>query len=252
MSQITATTTWEARAMTESGAFLMALRLSDSMLPVGTYTASYGVEQYINEGYIETTEELGELVEGYLQGVIGPAETVALGHAYRSAATGDLDGVLATDERLGAATLPAEFRESSEKAGGKLLDLLAETDDGPFAAATVDGVVAEYRAELEAGRTAGHYPVVLGVVAQSAGTGPHEAALVGAYSTVAGLLSAAQRLGRFGHTDIQSELSRLFPTIEAICDRYHDADLRAMCSFAPLADVMGMSHERADRRLFMS
>jgi len=25
-----------------------------------------------------------------------------------------------------------------------------------------------------------------------------------------------------------------------------------MCSFAPLADVMGMRHERADRRLFMS
>jgi len=25
-----------------------------------------------------------------------------------------------------------------------------------------------------------------------------------------------------------------------------------MCSFAPLADVMGMAHERADRRLFMS
>ncbi|MFW5978359.1 MAG: urease accessory protein UreF [Halohasta sp.] len=238
--------------MTEPGAFLTALRLSDSMLPVGTYTASYGVEQYLNEGYIETSEELGDLITGYLQGVIGPAETVALGHAHRSAAVGNLDGVLAADERLGAATLPAEFRESSEKAGGKLLDLLAETDDGPFAAVTVDGIVADYQHAVESGHTAGHYPVVLGVVAQSAGIGSHEAALMGAYSTVAGLLGAAQRLGRFGHTDIQSELSRLFPTVEAVCEEYHDADLGSMCSFAPLADVMGMSHERADRRLFMS
>ena len=238
--------------MTDSAAFLTALRLSDSMLPVGTYTASYGVEQYLNEGYLETSEELGELIKGYLQGVIGPAETVALGHAHRSSAAGDLDGILAADERLGAATLPAEFRESSEKAGGKLLDLLTETDKGPFAAVSVDGIVGEYRDAVEAGRTAGHYPVVLGMVAERAGIGPHEAALVSAYSTVTGLLGAAQRLGRFGHTDIQSELSRLFPTVEAVCEQYHDADLGAMCSFAPLADVMGMSHERADRRLFMS
>ena len=250
MEQTTAA--MEATAMTESGAFLTALRLSDSMLPVGTYTASYGVEQYLNEGYIETSTELGALIEGYLQGVIGPAETVALGHAHRAAAAGDLDGVLAADERLGAATLPAEFRESSEKAGGKLLDLLAETDDGPFATVDVDGIIADYQSAVDEGRTAGHYPVALGLVAQRAGIGCREAALVSAYSTVAGLLGAAQRLGRFGHTEIQSELSRLFPVIEDICDRYHDADLGAMCSFAPLADVMGMSHERADRRLFMS
>ncbi|MFD1641434.1 urease accessory protein UreF [Halohasta litorea] len=238
--------------MTDSGAFLTALRLSDSMLPVGTYTASYGVEQYINKGYIETGEELGELIKGYLQGVIGPAEIVALGHAHRAAAAGDLDGVLAADDRLGAATLPAEFRESSEKAGGKLLDLLAETDNGPFGTVEVDGIVADYRNAVDEGRTAGHYPVALGVVAQRAGLGCREAAVVSAYSTVAGLLGAAQRLGRFGHTDIQSQLSRLFPVIEDVCEQYRDAELGAMYSFAPLADVMGMTHERADRRLFMS
>ncbi|MFO7833722.1 MAG: urease accessory UreF family protein [Halohasta sp.] len=238
--------------MTDSGAFLTALRLSDSMLPVGTYTASYGIEQYLNEGRIETTGDLAELVAGYLRGIVGPAETVALGWAHRSAAAEDLDGVLAADERLAAATLPAEFRESSTKAGGKLLDLLADADDGPFAGVDGDQLVDDYAAALAAGETAGHYPVILGLLCQRAGIGRREAALVGAYSTVTGLLGAAQRLGRFGHTEIQSELSALFPTIEAVCDRYHDADLGTMCSFAPLADVMGMRHERADRRLFMS
>jgi len=238
--------------MTESGAFLTALRLSDSMLPVGTYTASYGVEQYLNEGYIDTADELGELIEGYLRGVVGPAETVALGVAHRCAAAGDLDGILAADERLGAATLPSEFRESSEKAGQKLLSLLGETDAGPFSAVDIDGIVADYSDALDEGRTAGHYPVILGMVAQRAGISCSEAALISAYSTVTGLLGAAQRLGRFGHTDIQSQLSTLFPVIEEVCDRYYDAELGAMYSFAPLADVMGMTHERADRRLFIS
>ena len=238
--------------MTSSEALLTALRLSDSMLPVGTYTASYGVEQYLNEDDIETADELGELIEGYLRGVIGPAEIVALGCAHRSAAAGDLDGVLAADERLGAATLPAEFRDSSTKAGGKLLELLAEIDDGPSPATDTTGLLGEYTAACENGRTGGHYPVVLGVVCQQAGLGCREAALVSAYGSVTGLLGAAQRLGRFGHTAIQAQLSTLFPVIEEICEGYYDANLTAMCSFAPLADVRGMAHERADRRLFMS
>ena len=246
-------------------ALLTAMRLSDSMLPVGTYTASYGIEQYLNEDGIETAAELGDLIEGYLHGVIGPAEIVALGHAHRSAAAGDLDGVLAADERLGAATLPAEFRDSSRKAGSKLLELLADTEDGAAEPAAeslsaadalgevaVEGVLAEYAAACEAGRTDGHYPVALGVVCQRAGLDARAAALVSAYASVTGLLAAAQRLGRFGHTAIQSQLSGLFPAMEAVCDRYHDAELGAMYSFAPLADAMGMRHERADRRLFMS
>ncbi|MFD1570644.1 urease accessory protein UreF [Halorubrum laminariae] len=252
------------------------MRLSDSMLPVGTYTASYGIEQYLNEDEIETADELGDLIEGYLRGVIGPAEIVALGHAHRSAAAGDLDEVLAADERLGAATLPAEFRDSSRKAGSKLLELLAETDDGTAGSAgrdaaagdgvagvaavgggtigdiAVEGVLAEYAAACEAGRADGHYPVALGVVCQRAGLDARDAALVSAYGSVTALLAAAQRLGRFGHTAIQAQLSRLFPAIETVCDRYHDAAIDAMYSFAPLADAMGMRHERADRRLFMS
>ncbi|MGM0716220.1 MAG: urease accessory protein UreF [Halobacteriota archaeon] len=238
--------------MTESTSLLMALRLADSMLPVGTYTASYGIEQYLNEGYVETAEELGELVEGYLYGMIGPAETVALAHAHRSAANGDFTGVLDADERLAAATLPAEFRESSTKAGGKLLDLLSTTEEPFFAGAADDAFLADHAAAVDDGRTAGHYPVVLGVVCQRAGVGREEAAIVGGYSSVTGLLGAAQRLGRFGHTDIQSQLSALFPVIERVCSRYSDADLDEMYSFAPLTDIMGMTHERADRRLFMS
>jgi urease accessory protein len=238
--------------MTSPEALLTALRLSDSMLPVGTYTASYGVEQYINEDDIDTADELGELIEGYLRGVIGPAEVVALGHAHRSAAAGDLAGILAADERLAAATLPAEFRDSSRKAGGKLLELLDEIDEGPFAAADTTGLLGAYTKALEDDRAAGHYPVVLGVVCQQAGLDNQEAALVSAYGSVTGLLGAAQRLGRFGHTAIQAQLSTLFPVIEAVCKQYSDAELTAMCSFAPLADVRGMAHEHADRRLFMS
>lgn len=231
--------------------FLTALRLADSFLPVGTYTSSYGIEQYVNEGRVETAEELGDLVGAYLERMVGPADLVALGNAHAATAANDLDRLRAVDERLHAATLPAEFRESAQKAGNQLLDLLLETSELFEGEGGTEAAIA-YAESVTEGETPGQYPVVLGIVTQLAGITRREACLLNAYAFCTELLGAAQRLGAFGHTAIQAQLSALVPVIERVTAQYADADLAALSSFAPLAEVMGMSHERADRRLFMS
>ena len=233
-------------------AFLTAMRLADSFLPVGTYTASYGIEQYITDGRIETADELGARVEAYLRRVVGPAETVALANAHDAAAADDLEGILAADDRLYAATLPAEFRASATKAGSKLLELLADTDKELLGTADSEGAVAAYADAVEDRTAQGQYPIVLGIVTQRAGLERRSACLVGAYAFVTELLGAAQRLGRFGHTDIQSQLADLLPVVESICAKYAEADLETLTTFAPLVEIESMRHERADRRLFMS
>lgn len=236
---------------TDPDAFLTALRLSDSFLPVGGYTASYGLEQYINEDRVADGDDLRELIAAYLRRLVGPCETVAVANAHAAAGDGNLERLLAVDERLHAVTMPAEFRESSTKAGTKLCELLlaaepgADDDEGrSLETAFVDAI--------ETDGTPGHYPVVFGVVARRRGLSRLEACLAHAYSFVTGLLGAAQRLGRFGHTEIQAVLEDLRPTITAVCERHVDDDPSAMVSFASLAEIMGMRHERAGRRLFMS
>ena len=269
---------------TDPDAFLTALRLSDSFLPVGGYTASYGLEQYINEDRIEDGDDLRELIAAYLRRLVGPCETVAVANAHAASGDGDLEALLSVDERLHAVTMPAEFRESSTKAGAKLCELLLETEGGAAVASSAasvaadggdgsdgsdgsdatdagarsDGGTANHDLErafvdaVETDATPGHYPVVFGVVAQRRGLSRLEACLSHAYSFVTGLLGAAQRLGRFGHTEIQRVLEELRPTIRVVCERHVDDDAAAMVSFAPLAEIMGMRHERAGRRLFMS
>lgn len=232
--------------------FLTSLRLSDSFLPVGTYTSSYGVEQYVNDGRIETAEDLGDLVAAYLERIVGPADIVALGNAHEATSSGDLSRLLAVDERLHAATLPAEFRESSTKAGTQLLELLGETGTDVFDGVELTETAAAYAEAVEDGETPGHYAVALGVVTQCAGIERREACLINAYSVTTELLGAAQRLGCFGHTAIQAQLSRLLGVMEEICTEYAGQPLAELSSFGPLAEIMGMSHERADRRLFMS
>lgn len=243
---------------TDPDAFLTALRLGDSFLPVGGYTASYGLEQYLNEDRIDDGDDLRTLLDAYLRRVVGPCETVALANAYEARQNGDLGRLLAVDERLHAVTMPREFRESSTKAGAKLCELLladereeGEPVDDP-ADADCDGFATAVADAVDRGATPGHYPVVFGVVAGDRGLSRLEACLTHAYSFVTGLLGAAQRLGRFGHTEIQTVLAEVQPVIEAVCERHVDDDVAAMTSFAPMAEIMGMRHERAGRRLFMS
>ncbi|WP_254764506.1 urease accessory protein UreF [Natrinema marinum] len=252
---------------TDPAPFLTALRLSDSFLPVGGYTASYGLEQYLNEDRIEDGDDLRELIAAYLRRVVGPCETVALANAHAASADGDRERLLAVDERLHAVTMPREFRESSTKAGAKLCELLAShssredshadggiepSDDAVHRAADGGDVAAAVDDAIERDATPGHYPVVFGVVAEARGLSRLETCLAHAYSFVTGLLGAAQRLGRFGHTEIQSVLETLQPVIATVCERHVSDDVTAMAPFAPLAEIMGMRHEHAGRRLFMS
>lgn len=242
---------------TEPAPFLTALRLSDSFLPTGGYTSSYGLEQYLNEDRIESADELGEVIRGYLERIVGPCETVAVANAHDAATSEDLEALLAVDERLHAVTMAAEFRESSTKAGRQLSELVLVEGESPAGRADEpdgDGRPLEraYAEAIDSGETPGHYPVVFGVVAAQHGLSKREACLAQAYSFVTGVLGATQRLGRFSHTDIQSILADLLPVITDICERHVDDDITAMASFAPLTEIMGMRHERAGRRLFMS
>ncbi len=232
--------------------FVMALRLADSFLPVGTYTSSYGIEQYVNESRITTAAELGKLVDAYLRQFIGPTDTVALANAYRALEHRNIERLQQIDTHLHTATLPAEFRESGQKAGNQLLELMLETHEELFEATDTGGTALSYTELVAAGKTPGQYPVAIGVITQLSGCTPVEAALLHAYSFVTELLGAAQRLGAFGHTAIQSQLTSLLSTIVSVSTEYIETPLSSLSSFAPMAEIQGMSHERANRRLFMS
>jgi len=225
-------------------ALLSALRLADSALPVGGYTASYGVESFVEEGVVEDSDDLRALLETYLAEQVGPCETVALRVAHEGAVDGDLDRVAAADRRLRAVTLCRELRESATRSGRKLLELLAATED--------DDLLAEYARCAADGEVPGNYAVALGFAAGRLGVPAREAALALAHSFVTGLLGAAQRLGRFGHTEIQAVLRELQPAMERAWADNADRPLEGMTAFTPEIELFSARHERAERRLFVS
>ncbi|WP_324757353.1 urease accessory protein UreF [Haloarcula montana] len=225
-------------------ATLSAFRLADSFLPVGTYTVSYGLEQFTQDDRIDDADDLRELLGTYLRRQVGPAELVALRAAHAAASPGDLDSICEADRRLSAVTLSAEFRESAQQSGDRLLSLQRELQD--------EDTLERYADRVAAGDAPGNYAVVLGVTTALAGIEVRRACLLCCHGFVTGLLGAAQRLLSLGHTDAQRVLDDLRPVMVEAVDDSADTDLDEMAPFAPLVDVLAAEHERAERRLFAS
>ena len=225
-------------------ATLEAFRLADSFLPVGTYTVSYGLEQFVADDRVEDAADLDALLSTYLRRQVGPAELVALRAAHAAARDGDLDAVCAADRRLAAVTLAAEFRESAQQSGERLLSLQSDLRD--------DDLLARYADRVADGDAPGNYAVVLGLTTGLAGVAERQACLLCCHGFVTGLLGAAQRLLSLGHTDAQRILDELRPVMTDAVDDSAGRTVDDMTPFAPLVDVLAADHERAQRRLFAS
>jgi len=225
-------------------ATLTSLRLGDSFLPVGTDSVSYGLEQFVATDRVADAEDLAALLETYFQRQHGPGDLVALRAAHAATREGDLDGVLAADRRLTAATLSAEFRESAQRTGERLLRLQRDLREDDF--------LDRYAEAVDVGDAPGTYPVAMGVVTALAGVPVREACLVACHEFATGMLGAAQRLLRLGHTDVQRVLDGLQGAMVAAVEDSADRSVDEMAPFAPMVDVLSADHERADRRLFVS
>ncbi|QLC35194.1 urease accessory protein UreF (plasmid) [Halarchaeum sp. CBA1220] len=226
----------------DARASLSAYRLADSFLPVGGNTVSYGLEQFVASGRVETAADLGEVLESYLRRQVGPCETVAIRAAHDAA--DDLDALERVDDALLTRTLAAEFRESATKAGRRLLEVEAET--------SADSVVAAYEERVATTDAPGTYPVALGLVAARRGIDPAEACLLHGHAFLTDMLGAAQRLLSLGHVAAQRLLDDLADVVADVVAANAERPLERMSPFAPLIDVHAMEHERADRRLFVS
>jgi urease accessory protein len=219
---------------------LTGFQLADSFLPVGSYSCSYALEQFVQSDRVTDAADLRALLETYLRRQLGPCELVALRVAHRAGSAGDVDRLVEADERLHAATLPAEFRESATRSGGRLCDLWCDTRDCPFLEA--------YR-ERDSPQ---QYAVVLGAVAGLEGVDERRACLLYGYSFCSDMLGAAQRLLSLGHTDAQRLIQALKPVVSEAVETSADRSLAHLTPFAPLVDIEAANHERAQRRLFVS
>jgi urease accessory protein len=218
---------------------LTILQHADSAFPSGGFAFSNGIEGLAAMNAGLDRGRLTDIVTMVARHRWATSDRIAVALAHR--ADGDLDDIAEIDHAVEVATLAEPLRTGSKRNGNALL--AAHTRLATNGAA-------ELRSMIEAGNAHGHLAVVQGFVWRARGLSEADAIAVSGYSTAAGLIAAAVRLGCVGAVEAQAVLTAVLPQIDALALPVPSDP--AIESFMPWLDTAAARHARAHLRLFAS
>jgi urease accessory protein len=220
-----------------------ALQFGDSVLPVGAFSFSNGLEAAVQLGMVRDLETL----RGFVTTAVEQSATsdgVGVLHAFRAAAIGDMPRVLLVDQAVHHRKLNEEMRLMTVRMGRKLAEMATHVTPAPH--------VTQWLAAIQDGSAPGTYPVGQALVFSSLGLAEHDAFGVSQYGLASMMLGAALRLMRINYLDVQQLLFELNGRVDAAYQRVREWELADMAAFSPLFDIAAAAHVKAHVRMFMN
>ncbi len=219
------------------------LQFGDSVLPVGAFSFSNGLESAIQHHLVHDMETLRQFVMTATR-QSASADAIALLAAHRAARAHDMTGVLRADTALFNRKLNEEMRTMTVRMGKKLGELSNHLIHTPL--------LTDWLGHIERKETPGTYPVGLGLLFAGLGLPEHDAFAVHQYGTASMILSASLRLMKIHHFDAQTILLEVNTSAEAEYARVSGATLDEMATFSPSLDILAAAHVKAHIRMFMN
>lgn len=102
---------------------LRLLQISDSALPIGGYTHSWGLEAALGRRLVHDAETLERWTRDWLQHALGPLEGVIVASVCRAVLADDWPTLSRANQVLTASLTPPSIRSSSREMGEQLLAL---------------------------------------------------------------------------------------------------------------------------------
>jgi urease accessory protein len=223
---------------------LWLLHLSDSALPIGAFAHSFGVETLVMEGLLQVSD-LQDFLRTWLEEA-GIAEAVFCRAAWHVAQQEDFptNEWLNLNDSLGALKSARESRKGSAVLGSNFLKAaLAVCDREPLQRAAQG----QRRASA-----AVHHACAFGLVSGALHFDEDRAVRAYLHQSVAGLISACQRLMPLGQTRAQQILWDLKPSVVESARSSAEFTTENVSCFLPMLDWGAMEHPELFTRLFIS
>jgi urease accessory protein len=222
---------------------MRVLQFGDSLLPTGSFSFSNALEPAVQQGVVWDAATLGEFVLTCVHRA-ATSDGIALLEAHHAARERDIERIIRADRAVFERKLGEETRTMTVRMGRKLAEVSTVAVRAPLLDLWLDRV--------RKGTAPGTYPVGLGVLFAELGSPEDDAFAVYQYGVAMATLSAALRLMRIDHHQVQAILYATAATAQDDFAAARRASLCDMVGFAPMADILAAIHVRSHVRMFMN
>lgn len=230
--------------MTSIPELMRALQFGDSMLPVGAFSFSNGLESAVQEHIVHDLATLRQFVRTAAEQA-ATGDGIALIEAHRGARSTDLGRVIAADHAVYCRKLNEEMRTMTVRMGRKLAEMALQVLPDP-------PLMADWLEAIKQGQSPGTYPAAQALVFSALGLTEEDTFAVQQYGVASMMLGAALRLMKISYLDTQSILFEINQSAQSAYQRVVNAGLDDMSTFSPVMDILAAVHVKSRIRMFMN
>jgi urease accessory protein len=224
---------------------LRLLQISDSALPIGGYTHSWGLEAAIASGLVHDPESLERWTRRWLRTSLGPMEGLIVASTVRATRGGSPDKMMELNQMVNASMMPPSTRRASREMGEQLLALGMTW---AWSAAGLSKAMHELPEEPEGW----HHSVAFGLLGAIAGGGPEEVLTAYLHQAALGMIGAGVRAIPVGHTHGQQLLAYVHDDIRELAEALGDRDPATAGAGCPFYEILCDEQTRLYARMFRS
>lgn len=227
--------------LTNSGYLLTLMQLSDSALPTGAFSHSFGMESYLDTGHVHDEASFAQWLRLFLQQSLSYTDGLLLRLAFEAE---DDSRIVELDQLIHASALPRQLRIAAQKMGARMLAVALAGFSVP--------ALQSYEEAIRSGICTGHPAIAYALAARGAGAPLADALGSYLFSTATSLTQNAIRAIPLGQDAGQRVIRQMHETVNAAVARIYTLDDRDLGVATPGLEIAQMRHEHQRARMFMS